>query len=185
MKITAIVGSLRKNSFNRQVAMRAKELLENKVDFEILEYSDVPILNQDEEFPPPESVTRVREVVKNSDGIWLFMPEYNHSYSGALKNLIDWLSRPVDGKRNPILANKPIAFSGATPGSSGTILAQDHLMPLLSMLNMDVMNRPRLSIPMVDQLIGEDGRLDFSTLDERIEKQGNSFIEFIEKRKNL
>jgi len=64
IKILAIVGSLRKESYNRQLALAAKEILGDRVDFSILDYQDVPFMNEDIEFPTPEAVKRVREEVK-------------------------------------------------------------------------------------------------------------------------
>ena len=98
LKITAIVGSLRRDSYNRQLALEAGRILGDQVEFELLDYSDVPLLNQDMEYPAPDAVRRVRETIKSADGIWFFSPEYNHFFPGVLKNLIDWLSRPVSDK---------------------------------------------------------------------------------------
>lgn len=70
IKILAIVGSLRKESYNRQLALAAKEILKDWADFTLLEYQDIPLMNQDIEFPAPEAVKRVREEVKSADGIW-------------------------------------------------------------------------------------------------------------------
>lgn len=80
IKILAIVGSLRKESYNRQLALAAKEILGDRVDFTLLEYQDIPLMNQDIEYPAPEAVKRVREEVKSADGIWFFTPEYNHFF---------------------------------------------------------------------------------------------------------
>ena len=84
-KILAIVGSLRKDSFNHQLAKLVEAEVGERADFEILDYQDVPFYNQDVEFPAPEAVSRVRELVKEADGIWFFSPEYNHYFSGVLK----------------------------------------------------------------------------------------------------
>ena len=142
-KIVAIVGSFRKDSYNLQLAKKAKEVIGDRADFELMDFSDVPFMNQDIEYPAPEAVRRVREQVKSADGIWMFTPEYNHSYPGLLKNLIDWLSRPVSKEERQVLSRKPIAISGASSGTGGTVSAQDLLVMLLSMLNADVMNFPR------------------------------------------
>ena len=61
IKILAIVGSLRKDSYNRQLALAAKEIIGNRADFTLLEYQDVPLMNQDIEYPAPEAVKRVRD----------------------------------------------------------------------------------------------------------------------------
>ena len=94
-KVLLIVGSLRKESFNLQLAKLAAEMLKDKVQVSILHYADLPFMNQDIEFPTPESVARVRQEVLAADGIWIFSPEYNYQIPGVLKNLLDWLSRPL------------------------------------------------------------------------------------------
>jgi chromate reductase len=183
LKILAIVGSLRKDSFNRQLALIAKELVGDRADFTLLEYQDVPMMNQDMEYPAPDPVKRVRDAVRSSDGIWFFSPEYNHFFPGVLKNLIDWLSRPISDNEPQVLAGKPAAISGISPGMSGTGLAQDHLVTLISFLNMDVMNVPRLTIPNARQQLDSQGKLTLTTSYPYLEKQVNAFIDFVNKHK--
>ena len=179
-KITAIVGSLRQDSYNRQLALEAGQIIGDRAAFELLDYDDVPLLNQDIEYPAPAPVARVREIVKSSDGIWFFSPEYNHFFPGVLKNLIDWLSRPVSETEAQVLRGKPAAVSGITPGMSGTGIAQDHLVTLISLLNMKVMNLPRLTIPYAEQQTDGDGRLTLTSSAPFLEKQAQAFLKFIE-----
>lgn len=181
-KIIAIVGSLRKDSYNLQLAQKAKELWGDRASFEIMDYSDVPLMNQDIEYPAPESVRRVRELIKSADGVWIFTPEYNHSYPGVLKNLIDWLSRPISKEERQVLSRKPIAISGVSPGMGGTQIAQDLLVMLLSMLNANVMNSPRLTIPNIGQQADAQGKLNLTTSLPYLEKQATAFLNFIEQR---
>jgi chromate reductase len=185
IKILAIVGSLRKESYNRQLALAAKDILIDRVDFEMLDYHDIPLMNQDIEYPAPDAVKRVREKVKSADGIWFFTPEYNHFFPGVLKNLIDWLSRPISREESQVLGGKPAAISGITPGMSGTGIAQDHLVALISLLNMDIMNYPRLTIPNAMQQLDEHGKLALKESAPYLEKQANAFIHFIERREAL
>jgi len=180
IKIVAIAGSLRRDSYNRQLAMDAGRLIGDRAEFEVLDYADIPLMNQDIEFPAPDAVRRVREIVKSADGIWFFTPEYNHFFPGVLKNLIDWLSRPVSDTEPQVLAGKPAAISGITLGMSGTGIAQDHLVTLISFLNMKVMNKPRLTIPHALQQTGLDGRLALTTSTQDLENQIQAFIRFIE-----
>lgn len=179
--IVAIVGSLRKESYNRQLAMAAREIVGDRAEFELLDFADVPYMNQDIEFPAPEPVKRVREKIKAADGVWFFSPEYNHFFPGVLKNLIDWLSRPVSKTEPQVLDGKPAAVSGASPSMSGTGLAQDHLVTLISYLNMRVMNVPRLTIPNVHQQLDGDGRLALTVSRPFLEKQADAFLEFLKK----
>ena len=179
-RIAAIVGSLRENSYNRQLALAAKEVLGDRAIFEIVDFSDVPMMNQDIEYPAPESVRRVREQIKQADGVWIFTPEYNHSYPGLLKNLIDWLSRPVSKDERQVLIKKRIAISGASNGMGGTLIAQDLLVMLLSMLNARVMNMPKLAIPNVAQQADEAGKLQLTTSLPYLQKQADAFLKFLE-----
>lgn len=179
LKIVAIVGSLRKDSYNRQLAQIAQSVIGDRADFELLDFADVPLLNQDIEFPAPEAVKRVREVINTADGIWFFTPEYNHFFPGVLKNLIDWLSRPISKNESQVLLGKPAAISGISLGMSGTGIAQDHLVTLISFLNMKVMNSPRLTIPNAGQSLDEQGKLVLTSSAKYLQKQADEFIEFI------
>lgn len=182
LKILAIVGSLRKDSYNRQLALAAKKMIGDRAEFELLDYADIPFMNQDIEYPAPESIRRVREAVKAADGIWFFTPEYNHFFSGVLKNLIDWLSRPVSKSEHQVLFEKPAAISGISPSMSGTANAQDRLVTLISLLNMTVMNVPRLTIAHAEQQLDEEGKLALLESAPYLEKQADAFISFLHTR---
>ena len=136
-------------------------------------------MNQDFEYPAPEPVKRVREQVKSANGIWFFTPEYNHAVPGVLKNLIDWLSRPVSKEERQVLFGKPAAISGITTGMSGTGIAQDALVALISLLNMRVMNIPRLTIPNAAQQTNADGKLELFASAPYLQKQADAFLKFL------
>ena len=136
-KILMIVGSLRRDSFNHQLALAAEKLLENRAQVHKLTYSDLPYMNQDIEFPAPESVARVRAAVQQADALWIFTPEYNFSFPGVLKNLLDWLSRPLspdDRSRNSVMKGKTVTISGAAGKSaaSGVRSALKNLLEIMS-----------------------------------------------------
>ncbi|HHT87290.1 MAG TPA: NAD(P)H-dependent oxidoreductase [Clostridiales bacterium] len=182
IKILAIVGSLRKDSFNKQLALIAKEVIGDRAEFNILDYHNIPMMNEDIERPEPESIRRVRDEVRACDAIWFFTPEYNHFFSGVLKNLLDWLSRQIDEEQPPLLAKKPAAVSGITPGMFGTVLSQDHLVTLLSWLDMDIMNTPRLTIPHALTQLDEEGKLILQKSRKYLERQADAFLNFIQNR---
>ena len=179
MKILAVVGSLRTGSFNRQLASEAAKMLPQGVIMEIVDGGNLPLFNEDLEYPPPEAVTRLREKVKSADGIWFFTPEYNHFLPGNLKNMIDWLSRPVSPTEGQVLQGKPAAISGTSPGISGTGIAQDHLIVILSYLDMKIMNQPRLIIPNVLNQVDAGGKLVLKESLPYLQKIVNSFVRFI------
>lgn len=140
-KILFIVGSLREGSFNRQLAREAEQMIGARAEVTYLDYKDVPLINQDIEFPEPEAVGRLRATVKEADGIWVFTPEYNFSYPGHVKNLFDWLSRPVvanDYETPTVINGKKVALSGAGD-KMATAKCREKLTELLTFLKADVM----------------------------------------------
>ena len=140
-KILMIVGSLREQSFNRQLAEKAAEMMAGRAEVTYLNYADVPFMNQDMEFPVPEPVARVRSEVMAADGIWIFTPEYNSSYPGVLKNLLDWLSRPLEAgnfQKGTAVSGKKVTISGAG-GKAATLGAREKLLELLQFIRMSPM----------------------------------------------
>mgnify|MGYP000047296167 CR=1 FL=1 len=95
-KVLFIVGSLRKGSFNHQMALEAEKALAGKAEVSYLDYSAIPLFNQELEVPTLPAVATVREAVLAADAIWIFSPVYNFSIPGTVKNLLDWLSRALD-----------------------------------------------------------------------------------------
>lgn len=179
MKILAIIGSLRKDSYNLQLALKTKEMIGDRAEFEVLDYSDVPMFNQDFELPELPQLKRVRDKVKEADAIWFFSPEYNSFFSGPLKNIIDWISRPIPVESKDLLVNKPAAVSGITVGGFGTAPSQTSLVGLLTIVNMKVMNNPRVRIPNASQLVNSERKLDLTSVEKYIEAQIKSFLGFI------
>ena len=139
--ILFIIGSLRAKSFNRQLADKAREIIGDLAQIKELDYSDLPLLNQDVEQPEPVAVARVRKAIQEADALWLFTPEYNGSYPGHLKNLLDWLSRPVkpmDYGTPTCINGKRVALSGAG-GKAATAGCRAKLAELLTFMKADVL----------------------------------------------
>lgn len=135
--ILFIIGSLRKESLNRQLANAAIEVIGERAETPILAWADVPIFDQDQEFPAPESVERVRKAVEEADAIWFASPEYNHGVPGGLKNLIDWLSRPPAEGKPAVLMGK-IATVSTISGSSCGRYVHGALLPTFGYLKIQV-----------------------------------------------
>lgn len=141
-KILFVIGSLRAKSFNRQVADVAKEMIGNRAEVSVLDYSDLPLLNQDIEQPELEVVARIRKEVSEADGLWIFTPEYNKGYPGHLKNLLDWLSRPVkpmDYGTPTCINGKRVAVCGAG-GKAATADCRAKLTELLTFIKAEVLS---------------------------------------------
>ena len=140
-KILFVVASLRTKSFNRQMAIVAKEIIGNRAEVQELDFSDLPLLSQDIEQPELEVLARIRKDVSEADGLWIFTPEYNMSYPGHLKNLLDWLSRPVkpmDYGTPTCINGKRVAISGAG-GKAATADCRAKLKELLTFMKADVL----------------------------------------------
>lgn len=179
-KILIIIGSLRKNSLNKQLAEQAVKILDNRVKTEVLDYADMPLMNPDIEFPVPKAVQEVRDAVKNADGIWIFFPEYNYSYPGVLKNLLDWISRPVEEgapRATAVSSGKPVTYSSVT-GSSGGAKAFEKMYDLLKKIHMDIMTDHVFGIS--DPEV-ENGRMVLTDdMREKLTEQADEFLAFID-----
>ena len=139
-KVCIIVGSLRKDSFNFQLAKKVEELISSKVEVFFLDYKNVPLINQDIEFPTPESILAVRKQVQQADASWICAPEYNGFFPGILKNLLDWLSRPLkpnDFSSGTAVMGKKVTICGAG-GKFATAGMRKNLKELLKFIKMTV-----------------------------------------------
>jgi NAD(P)H-dependent FMN reductase len=180
--ILFIVGSLRRESYNLQLAKQAEQFFQGKAEIKYLAFADMPYMNQDIEFPAPAVVQRVRDEMQKADGVWIFTPEYNSSYPGLLKNLLDWLSRPLkpNDYANPTaISGKPVTVSGAA-GKSGCKDSMTKLMPLLEMMRTRLMKEPAVGIALTPEA-WQTGVLALS--DEQIallQLQAEAFVRFIE-----
>jgi chromate reductase len=131
MRVLGISGSLRRDSYNTALLRHAGDLFEaDGAEFEIYHgLREVPPYDEDYDTEEaPEAVSRIREAVRDADAVFFVTPEYNSSIPGALKNALDWISRPV--ATNP-LRYKPVAVIGASSGVFGAVWAQAELRKVL------------------------------------------------------
>lgn len=156
IEILGIVGSLRKDSYNRFALLAAQELVPQGAVLNLMELHGIPVFNQDNELPQPESVIEFKRRILAADAILFATPEYNYSLPGVLKNAIDWASRPYG---ESAWQGKPTALMGATVGGLGTARAQYHLRQILVTLDMPVVNQPEVMISNAAQRFDQDGRL--------------------------
>jgi chromate reductase len=132
MRVLGISGSLRRHSHNTALLRHAGELFEAEgAEFELYDgLRDIPPYDEDDDVDNgSEAVARLRAAVAEADAVFFSTPEYNHSIPGALKNAIDWVSRPI--ATNP-LRNKPVAVIGASTGMFGAVWAQAELRKVLA-----------------------------------------------------
>ncbi|HET8607193.1 MAG TPA: NAD(P)H-dependent oxidoreductase [Gaiellaceae bacterium] len=130
MRILAVSGSLRPDSWNTKVLRAAAELLPGDAELELFDgLKQVPPYDESDDVEPaPAAVARLREAIAGADAILVSTPEYNSSVPGQLKNAVDWASRPL---ATNVLRNKPVAVVGASTGAFGAVWAQAELRKAL------------------------------------------------------
>lgn len=154
--IGLIIGSLRKDSFNRRLANALIQLAPVEFSFKTLEIAHLPLYNQDDDANQAESVKQFKNDIKACQGLLFVTPEYNRSIPGVLKNAIDNASRPYGSSA---WATKPAGIIGISPGSAGTALAQQHLRNILSYLDVPTFGQPEAFIQMKEGLFAESGKI--------------------------
>jgi chromate reductase, NAD(P)H dehydrogenase (quinone) len=155
-KIAVIIGSLRKDSFNRKLANALVKLAPLKFAFQPVEIGDLPLYNQDDDAGQTHSVKRLKNEIDAAQGLLFVTPEYNRSIPGVLKNAIDHASRPYGQN---VWAGKPAGIVGVSVGSIGTALAQQHLRNILVFLDVPTLGQPKAFIQAKDGLFDEAGEI--------------------------
>lgn len=155
-KIGIVVGSLRKESFNRKTANAIIELAPQNMSFEFLDIGQLPFFNQDLEDQPPQEWEDFRSKIKEMDAFLFFTPEYNRSIPGVLKNAIDVGSRPY-GENS--WNDKPAGVVSVSISKISGLGANHHLRQSLVFVNMHTMAQPEAYIGDAAQLFDENGKL--------------------------
>ena len=154
--IALIVGSLRRDSFNRQLANAVAKLGPGNFKFTPLRIDDLPLYNQDDDAAPCEAVQRLKSQIGSAHGLLFVTPEYNRSIPGVLKNAIDHASRPYG---HNAWAGKPAGVLGVSVGAIGTSLAQQHLRNILAYLDVPTLGQPEAFIQAKEGLFDAQGAL--------------------------
>lgn len=134
--VAVLVGSLRRDSINRQLARAMAQLAPASLKLREVPLDELPMYNGDLEADRPEAVRCFTDACARADAFLMVMPEFNRSLPAVLKNAIDWGSKPMD--RN-VWRDKPVAMSGASPGAIGTAVGQQHLRQILGILGAAVL----------------------------------------------
>ena len=155
-KVGYLVGSLAKGSINRQLAGALARLAPLHLELREIPIRDLPLYCYDYDADFPEVARAFKQAIADVDAVLFVTPEYNRSIPGALKNAIDWASRPW-GKNS--FARKPSAVIGMSPGPIGTAVAQQHLRSVLCFCNSPLMNTLEAYVQNKPGLIGDDGSI--------------------------
>jgi len=153
-QIAVIVGSLRRDSFNRKVATAIAKLGPAEFSFVQLPVGDLPLYNQDDDGNPADAVKQLKSSIAASQGLLFVTAEYNRSVPGVLKNAIDHASRPYG---QSAWAGKPAGILGASVGAMGTAMAQQHLRNILAYLDVPTLGQPEAFIQAREGLFDEAG----------------------------
>lgn len=155
-QIAVLVGSLRRDSFNRKLAKAMAMLAPTGFAFKQVQIDDLPLYNQDDDAAQAEPVLRLKAELKAAHGLLFVTPEYNRSLPGVLKNAIDHASRPYG---QSAWSGKPAGVMGVSVGAVGTALAQQHLRNILAYLDVPTLGQPEAFIQVKDDLFNQDGSI--------------------------
>ena len=150
------VGSLAKASINRKLAVALERLAPNELQLREIPIGDLPLYSYDYDANYPPAGRALKDAITAVDAVLFVTPEYNRSIPGALKNAIDWASRPWGTNS---FARKPSAIIGASTGKIGTAVAQQHLKSILAFCNSPLMNAIEAYIQFTPGLITDDGEV--------------------------
>ncbi len=170
-KVAVIVGSIRKDSLNKKLAGALEKLARGKLDFERVRIDDLPLFNQDNEGSPTPEVVRIKEQIRGVDAILFVTPEHNRSIPAAMKNAIDWATRPP--AQSAFKGKWAAAIIGTSRGRISTAVAQQHLRTILSGHFSALLGNPEAYLQFQDGLIDDEGNI----ADEKTQKFLQSFID--------
>jgi chromate reductase len=154
--IAVIVGSLRKDSFNRKLATALAKLAPPEFSFKQVKIDDLPLYNQDDDAKPAETVKRLKSEITAARGLLFVTPEYNRSIPGVLKNAIDHASRPYG---QSVWGGKPAGVLGVSVGAIGAAMAQQHLRNMLAYLDVPTLGQPEAFIQAKEGLFDTSGNI--------------------------
>ena len=173
-RILGISGSLRAGSFNTALLRAAQQVAGDGIAFDAVTLHGIPLYDGDAEARDglPAAVTTLKDRIIASDGVLLVSPEYNNGIPGVFKNAIDWLSRPAADIAR-VFGDKPFALVGASPGGFGTILSQNHWLPVLKTLGVQLWAGNRLMVSRAGSAFDADGEL----VDAKLREQLAGFVQ--------
>jgi chromate reductase len=170
------VGSLSSTSLNRKLALALTKLAPPELAMREIGFRDLPLYSPDYDPDYPPVARAFKDAIAQVDAILFVTPEYNRSIPGALKNAIDWASRPY-GKNS--FARKPAAVIGASPGSIGTAVAQQSLRAVLAFCDAPQMTSPEAYIQFTPGLITDDGEVTVASTEEFLRNYMSEFALFV------
>ncbi len=176
--VAVLVGSLRRESINRQLATAMTKLAPASLSFYTVELGELPLYNGDLEESRPESVTRFTAQCARADAFFIVTPEHNRSLPAALKNALDWGSKPMDQN---VWRDKPVALSGASPGGAGTAIGQQHLRQIMGSILGSAVLGGEIYITYKPELIDAQGNIAIESTRQFLTTYMERFAAFVAK----
>jgi len=179
--VAMLVGSLRKDSMNRKMALALKEIAAPGLKLDLVEIGELPFFNQDREVNPPAEWVRLKKDIRAADAVLFVTPEYNRSVPGALKNAIDAASRPYG---DSAFDGKPGAVVTVSQGAIGGFGANHHLRQMMVFLNVPMLAQPEAYIGGAAKKFDEAGKLTDDSTRDFLKKFADAFAGWVEKNLN-
>lgn len=176
-KIAVLIGSLRKESWNRKMAKALMAIAPSSLAMEIVEIGQLPLYNQDDDENPPSAWTAFRNKIKEFDGVLFLTPEYNRSIPAVLKNAIDVGSRPYGSS---VWSGKPTAVMSVSIGAIGGFGANQHLRQTFVFLDMPCMQQPEAYIGNAASLFDNNSKITNEKTLEFLQKFIAAFAHWVE-----
>ncbi|MFF1541975.1 NADPH-dependent FMN reductase [Microbacterium sp. NPDC058269] len=177
-RIGYLIGSLAHDSINRVVATALVKLAPPSLEMFEIPIRELPLYNRDDELDPVAAVTAFKQAVEHAEGLLIVSPEYNRSIPGALKNAIDWGSRPWGHNS---FARKPTGIIGASTGAIGTAVMQSSMRSVLSFLNAPQLNAPEAYLTYRPEMFGAEGSVEDESTKKFLEHYMEEYAAFVER----
>ncbi|WP_413316678.1 NAD(P)H-dependent oxidoreductase [Agrococcus sp. 1P02AA] len=174
--IGVICGSIAASSINRRLANALMKLAPDSLELSFIEIDTLGLYDRDRDDDYPPEAVALKQAITDADGILIVTPEYNRSIPGALKNAIDWASRPYGENA---LSHKPVGIIGTSPGAIGTAVAQQHLKSIMSFCNAPIMNEIEAYIQFTDDLLDDDDAVADESSKEFLSTWMQTYDEFV------
>jgi chromate reductase len=175
-KVGYLVGSLSTKSINRLLARALERAAPSELQMSEISFKELPLYSYDYDADYPPVARAFKDAIAAVDAVLFVTPEYNRSIPGALKNAIDWASRPY-GQNS--FTRKPSAVIGTSPGKIGTAVGQQHLRSILAFCNSPQMNAIEAYLQFEPGLIDQDGRVTKPDVEAFLRKFMQEFAGFI------
>jgi chromate reductase, NAD(P)H dehydrogenase (quinone) len=171
-----LIGSLARASINRKLARALVRLAPEALRMQEITFGDLPLYSYDYDKDFPATARDFKAAIAAVDAVLFVTPEYNRSIPGALKNAIDWASRPYGENA---FSRKPSAVIGTSPGKIGTAVAQQHLRSILSYCNSPQMNSPEAYIQFTPDLIDDEGKVTVASTEKFLREYMEELLGFV------